>query len=440
VRFIHEARNDAEKARLFAACRAGHVSVLVGSTEKMGVGTNIQDRCVAIHHVDVPWRPADIEQRDGRGVRQGNQNPEIAIYRYAVQGSFDTYSWQTVERKARFIAQVMRGRLDAREIEDIGENALSFAEVEALASGDPLILEKARADAEATRLARLERAWQRSHQNLRHTIAGAEDRAAALDRQLQGVAAALERRRDTRGERFTMTVAGRELTARGDAEQALAAHLARIPYGQRVPVGQLGGLAIDAEIRGDHHGRALVELTPRGLPAAPASVEGARLGDASVSLVRQLEHRVERLGELSERLQGQRQQALGEAASGREQLARPFKYARELAAARQEQQRIDQQIAERHREHQNAEHADATAVDADSVHPQTSAPAAHTTPAAPPAAEEAGNLEPETAESLRLLRATQAAPITEALRSPPAPGPPPRPPARSPSRSSRPRR
>ena len=138
VRFIHDAGNDAEKARLFAACRTGHVSVLIGSTEKMGVGTNIQDRCIAVHHVDCPWRPADIEQRDGRGVRQGNQNPEIHILRYAVEGSFDAYSWQTVERKARFINQIMRGRLDVREIEDIGENTLSFAEVKALASGDPL--------------------------------------------------------------------------------------------------------------------------------------------------------------------------------------------------------------------------------------------------------------------------------------------------------------
>ena len=177
VRFIHEARNDAEKARLFAACRAGHVSVLVGSTEKMGVGTNIQDRCIAIHHLDCPWRPADIEQRDGRGVRQGNQNPEIHIIRYATQGSFDTYSWQTVERKARFINQVMRGRLDVREIEDIGENTLSFAEVKALASGDPLILDKAKIDAEVTRLHRLERAWQRAQHTLKGTIAGAEDRA-----------------------------------------------------------------------------------------------------------------------------------------------------------------------------------------------------------------------------------------------------------------------
>ncbi|MGO9973429.1 MAG: helicase-related protein, partial [Solirubrobacteraceae bacterium] len=138
VRFIHEASNTAEKARLFAACRAGNVAVLIGSTEKMGVGTNMQNRAVAIHHLDCPWRPADIEQRDGRGIRQGNQNTEIGIYRYVVEGSFDSYSWQTVERKAKFITQVMRGRLDLRSIEDIGDNALSFQEVKALASGDPL--------------------------------------------------------------------------------------------------------------------------------------------------------------------------------------------------------------------------------------------------------------------------------------------------------------
>ena len=94
IRWIHEARNDAEKARLFAACRSGQVAVIIGSTQKMGVGTNIQHRAIAVHHLDCPWRPADIEQREGRALRQGNQNPEIAIYRYAVEGSFDSYSWQ----------------------------------------------------------------------------------------------------------------------------------------------------------------------------------------------------------------------------------------------------------------------------------------------------------------------------------------------------------
>ncbi len=122
----------------------------------MGVGTNVQDRITAMHHVDCPWRPSDLEQRDGRGIRQGNQNDEVAIYRYVVERSFDAYSYQTVERKAKFINQIMRGRLDSREIEDIGESAMSASEAKALASGNPLILEKAQADQALQKLRRQE--------------------------------------------------------------------------------------------------------------------------------------------------------------------------------------------------------------------------------------------------------------------------------------------
>ncbi len=147
VRFIHEAKSDRDKAQLFAACRAGRVAVLVGSTEKMGVGTNVQDRAVALHHLDAPWRPADVAQREGRVLRQGNLNPEIQIMRYCTARSFDGYSWQTLERKATFIGQVMHGRLDSREISDIGDTALSFSEVKALATGNPLLMDKAEADA-----------------------------------------------------------------------------------------------------------------------------------------------------------------------------------------------------------------------------------------------------------------------------------------------------
>src|SRR6202012_5856094 len=135
VRFIHDATSDRAKADLFAACRDGRVAVLVGSTEKMGVGTNVQARAIALHHLDCPWRPADIAQREGRILRQGNLNPEVEGIRYVSEGSFDAYLWQTVERKARFIGQVMRGRLDVREIEDITDSTLSFAEVKALAAG-----------------------------------------------------------------------------------------------------------------------------------------------------------------------------------------------------------------------------------------------------------------------------------------------------------------
>src|SRR6266487_6484933 len=139
----------------------------------MGAGTNMQTRAYALHHLDCPWRPIDIEQREGRILRQGNQHPEVRIRRYVVEESFDGYSWQTVERKARFIAQVMRGRLDVREIEDIGDTALSYNEVKALATGNPLLMDKAEADAELTRLQRAERAHHRNRDALRYKITSA---------------------------------------------------------------------------------------------------------------------------------------------------------------------------------------------------------------------------------------------------------------------------
>ena len=156
IRFVHDAATDAAKAALFAAARNGEVAVLIGSTEKMGVGTNVQVRAVALHHLGCPWRPADLHQRDGRTLRQGNPYAEVEIYRYIVEGSFDGYLYQTLARKSAFIDQVMRGRLDVREIDDIGEATLSFDEVKALASGDPRVIEKARLDAEVATLDRLE--------------------------------------------------------------------------------------------------------------------------------------------------------------------------------------------------------------------------------------------------------------------------------------------
>ncbi len=141
----------------------------------MGVGTNVQARAVALHHLDCPWRPADVAQREGRILRQGNLNDEVQILRYVTEQSFDGYMWQTVERKARFIAQVMRGRLDVREIEDIGDAALSYNEVKALATGNPLLMDKAEADAELTRLERAERAHHRNQDALRYTITSARE-------------------------------------------------------------------------------------------------------------------------------------------------------------------------------------------------------------------------------------------------------------------------
>ena len=128
------------------------VRVLIGSTQKMGTGTNVQKRLVALHHLDAPWKPAEVEQREGRILRQGNDNPEVAIYRYVTEGSFDAYMWQALETKARFIAQVMTGESGVRRAEDIGGQELSYAEVKAIASGNPAVLTLAEADAELQRL------------------------------------------------------------------------------------------------------------------------------------------------------------------------------------------------------------------------------------------------------------------------------------------------
>ena len=131
--------------------------MLIGSTQKMGTGTNVQKRLVALHHLDAPWKPAEVEQREGRILRQGNENEEVAIYRYVTEGSFDAYMWQALETKARFISQVMTGDNAARRAEDIGGQELSYAEVKAIASGNPAVLTLAEADAELQRLSVLKK-------------------------------------------------------------------------------------------------------------------------------------------------------------------------------------------------------------------------------------------------------------------------------------------
>src|SRR5204862_890629 len=154
---IGDADSDAKKQALFEKVRSGQVRVLLGSTAKMGLGTNVQKRLVALHELDAPWKPAEVEQREGRILRQGNENAEVAIYRYVTTGSFDSYMWQALETKARFIAQVMTGESARRRAEDIGGQELSYAEVKAIASGNPAVLTLAEADAELQRLSVLKK-------------------------------------------------------------------------------------------------------------------------------------------------------------------------------------------------------------------------------------------------------------------------------------------
>ncbi|MGA2162919.1 MAG: helicase-related protein, partial [Solirubrobacteraceae bacterium] len=346
VRFAHEAKNDAEKARMFEACRSGQAAVLIGSTEKMGVGTNIQARAIALHHVDCPWRPADIEQREGRILRQGNQHSGgVRIYRYVVEGSFDAYSWQTVERKARFIGQVMRGRFDVRAIEEIADNALSFAEVKALAAGDTLILDQATLSAEVTRLQRLQRAYHNDQAALKRTVENHHAWVRALENELTALDAAIARQVDTRGDKFAITIDGTVHTNRANAGIALV-HLLDAMNEMKRPIGELGGLVISGCVRYSVVDDAReAQLSFEGLPSTPTRTTLPEAHGDPLSVIRRLESRANNLDTLRAKTIANRTGAEVEAERARSAIGAPFKHAGVLEEASEKLDAVNAELA-----------------------------------------------------------------------------------------------
>jgi N12 class adenine-specific DNA methylase len=350
VRFVHEAKNDTDLARLFAACRSGHVAVLIGSTEKMGVGTNVQDRAIALHHLDAPWRPADVAQREGRIIRQGNLNAEVQVIRHLTARSFDGYMWQTLERKARFIHDIMSPTLDTREIGDIGDTVLSFAEAKALATDNPLLMDKAEADATLSRLVRAERAHLRNQDALRRAIDRLEKHIAAQTRLAEDIDAAIARQRDTRGEAFTMTVDGHSYRKRADAGQHLLSILRQeagnqLGFRQRtLRTGELGGFPLTVTVS---QSLGQVRVTPAldGAPGAEMTLTAADLSETDpAGLVTRLENRLGRLEANKARALAEIGNARGEIEHATASIGKPFPQAADLAAARERSRQIDEQL------------------------------------------------------------------------------------------------
>tara|TARA_R110002124_G_scaffold126756_3_gene286454 strand:- start:37890 stop:42764 length:4875 start_codon:yes stop_codon:yes gene_type:complete len=353
IRFIHEARNDTEKARMFASARAGHIAVLVGSTQKMGVGTNVQARMTAIHHGDVPWRPADVEQRDGRGIRQGNQNAEVAINHYVVERSFDAYMWQTVERKAKFISQIMHGRLDMREIEDIGDTAMSAAEAKALSSGNPLLLDKANADNELSRLERLERSYQRNLVNLGHTRSRAADIIDKGQRELTMLTAAADRVVDTTGDAFRMTVAGQSFTSRTDAAAAIARwgvdrsmnYLSRNSRTDFGTLGSVGGFDVKVESDPGMGQEPYLAVRLDGVPRSSLKVSRSEFLGGGLGLIRQLENRASAVPRAIGEIEQEDVVLKSEILEADARLSAPFAHSEALAEARHRQRSVNDALA-----------------------------------------------------------------------------------------------
>lgn len=280
IAFIQDYDSDAEKLSLFREVRSGKIRVLLGSTQKMGSGTNVQAKLVALHHLDAPWRPADIEQREGRILRQGNGNATVRIFRYVTEGSFDGYSWQVLETKAKFIAQVMRGETSARRIEDLDSPALTYAEVKAIASGNPLVIEKAKVDAEVMRLSRLRAEHAESQFSTRGRARMLEQDVPRFEKQLAAMEQDLARREDTHGDKFRMVVDGKPFAERTKAGEALVYLVGGEVRGmQSRIVGELAGFKIE------FRPTLSDTLTLQGAAGYPAKISASPVG-----IIASLEH------------------------------------------------------------------------------------------------------------------------------------------------------
>jgi N12 class adenine-specific DNA methylase/predicted RNA methylase len=247
IAFIHDYDSDEAKAKLFKSVREGRVRVIFGSTNKLGVGTNIQRKLVALHHLDAPWRPADVEQREGRIERQGNENAQVEIYRYVTEGSFDAYIWQTLETKAKFISQVMSGSTGVRTAEDMELAALSYAEVKALASGNPLVMEKAGIDSELAKLTILKNQFDNQQWKNKTEVASLPNKIEDLEFTLAKAREDLLVIKDVSGDNFEMTVNGKTYTERTEAAKALTIASFNVRYGMQAVIGSIGGLDIYVE-------------------------------------------------------------------------------------------------------------------------------------------------------------------------------------------------
>ena len=250
IRFIHEATSDAQKKELFAKVRSGEVRVLLGSTPKMGAGTNVQDRLIAIHNLDCPWRPSDLEQRQGRIERQGNMFPEVEVYRYVTEQTFDAYLYQLVESKQKFISQIMTSKSPVRSAEDVDEVALSFAEVKMLATGDERFKEKMDLDIQVSKLKVLKQSYLSEHYDLEdrilkhfpQTIAEYEQRIVCY----KADTALTEQHKPQSEEKFCpMTLRGISYTEKAAAGEMLLAICKEYPLSAPIEIGSYRGFKME---------------------------------------------------------------------------------------------------------------------------------------------------------------------------------------------------
>ena len=324
IAFIHSANTDAKKQQLYEKVRAGTIRILIGSTAKMGAGTNVQKRLAALHHLDVPWRPRDIEQREGRIIRQGNQNSQVKIFRYVTEGTFDSYSWQIIEKKQRFISQVVTNRSSARSCEDLEGAALSYAEVKALAAGNPEIKERMDLEISVTKL----RALKREYQTERYRLEDALQRSlpaqeSAEQERLEKMQRDVECLSQDQGAEFAMVIQGKMLKSRADAAKALTEALKQCTPGEYKTMGIFQGFTLSA--KADPWNAGMYQLK-----AEANCTYYFASGDSVAGIVTRLENQVRRIPELIENSKNELIRIKKEMQNTREELAKPWPMEEEL--------------------------------------------------------------------------------------------------------------
>jgi hypothetical protein len=336
IAFIHDADTDARKAAIFSAVRRGEIRVILGSTQKMGAGTNAQKRLIALHHLDCPYRPSDLEQRDGRIVRQGNDNPEVRLYQYVTKNSFDAYLWQIVESKARAIAQVMSGKNPSREVEDMDEVILNYAEVKAVATGNPMIKRKMELELEVQRLQILEAQYRADRYGTENEVLKRiPAELAKLSERIKGAEADIERR-DTHAGDFSMTLGKRMFDERREVGELLLKVIASGQYADKT-IGYYRGFEIIPQERNDLLSEPSILL--RG-----ALTHKVTLSDSDVGSIARIENALERLEIYRDDDRREAEELRRRLEASKVRLTRPFEQDRELRDALSELSKINAEL------------------------------------------------------------------------------------------------
>lgn len=326
IAFIHEANSDKQKDELFAKVRKGEVRILMGSTQKMGAGTNVQNKLIALHDLDVPWRPADLEQRAGRIVRQGNENEKVNIYRYVTENTFDAYLWQTIENKQKFISQIMTSKTPVRVAEDVDESSLNYAEIKALATGDPKIKEKMDLDNEVTKLKMLEANYKSNRYRLEDKVAkNYPEEIARTEKLIEAVKkdiASVEPKAEGEEKFTSITIAGEKINDKKLAGERLLEAISKVKINESKVIGKYRNMDLEVSYNffTNEHNFSL-----NG--AAKHSGELGTSADGNITrLDNALEKMTEKLNRLEEKLISTKEQLQ----NAKEELKKPFEKADEL--------------------------------------------------------------------------------------------------------------